>query len=76
MYVFYIRNRNNGFGNIICIWVLGPLGVVVGQCNSVFLKNVMRVLLTYTPITSPRRHSWYITDGHRNPCRASVMAFA
>ena len=26
IYGFYIRNRNNGFGNILCIWVLGPLG--------------------------------------------------
>ena len=23
---FYTRNRNKGFGNILCVWVLGPLG--------------------------------------------------
>ena len=23
---FYTKNRNSGFGNILCIWVLGPLG--------------------------------------------------
>ena len=25
-YGFYIRNRNDGFGNMLCIWILGPLG--------------------------------------------------
>ena len=22
----YARNRHTGFGNVLCIWVLGPLG--------------------------------------------------
>ena len=26
IYGFYTRNRNNGYGNILCIWVLEPLG--------------------------------------------------
>ena len=25
---FYTRNRRIGFGNMLCIWVLGPLGGV------------------------------------------------
>ena len=24
---FYIMNRDNGLGNLLCIWVLGPLGL-------------------------------------------------
>ena len=28
IYGFYTRNRNDGFGTILCIWVLGPLGAV------------------------------------------------
>ena len=24
---FYTRNRNSGFGNLLCIWVLRPLGL-------------------------------------------------
>ena len=37
IYGFYTRNRRNGFGNILCIWVLGPLGRVYSQnhyCDS------------------------------------------
>ena len=26
LWFFYIRNRNNDFGNLLCIGVLGPLG--------------------------------------------------
>ena len=29
IYGFYTRNRSSGFGNILCIWVLGPLGVCI-----------------------------------------------
>ena len=25
-YGFYTRNRSTGFGNILCTWVLGPVG--------------------------------------------------
>ena len=28
---FYVGNRNSDFGNILCIWVLGPVGI--GICR-------------------------------------------
>ena len=27
IYGFYTRNRDANFGNVLCIWVLGPLGL-------------------------------------------------
>ena len=30
IWLLYYRNHNNDFGNMLCVWVLGPLGTDKG----------------------------------------------
>ena len=53
--VFNIRNRNNGFGNIFCIWVLGPLGEMccTAHVSHGRLSKLCYVRPCRTPMAAP-----------------------
>ena len=49
IYGFYIRNRNYGFGNLLCIWVLGPLGKQYISWNSKVPSSTPPPIPTWGP---------------------------